>query len=211
MALALSLPHPPRHSPVNIPLPGPVTARTSLADPVVFEQLFKTHYVALHRYAFRMVDDTDAAEEIVQSTFAKLWEKRESLRIEESGQAYLYRAVYNGSLNHLEHEKVKSRHQAHALRQDETAGDLNHSERRVRALEAGLEAALRKLPEACRTIFQLSRFEELKYREIAERLGLSVKTVEAQMSKALRILRVELAEFLPVLLALVFHLFNRQP
>jgi RNA polymerase sigma-70 factor (ECF subfamily) len=158
-----------------------------------------------------MVDDADTAEEIVQSTFARLWEKRGSLHIEESGQAYLYRAVYNASLNHLEHQKVKAKYYAHAMREGESGDDSGATESRVRALEARLESALRKLPEACRTIFQLSRFEELKYREIADRLGLSVKTVETQMSKALRILRVELAEFLPLLLILFIHLLNRQP
>ena len=208
---ALALSHPPR-SPrtLTIPLPGSA-APPLLADPAHFERLFKTHYAPLHRYAYRLVDNADAAEEIVQSTFAKLWEGRHALRIEESGQAYLYRAVHNRSLNHLEHQKVRRTHAAHVMRQGEaTAGDGENTTR-LRALEARLDAVLKRLPEGCRTVFQLSRFEDLKYREIADRLGLSVKTVEAQMSKALRILRAELAEFLPVLLALFLHLLNRQP
>lgn len=194
---------------MTIPLPG--HALPTLADPVVFEQLFKTHYAPLHRYAYRMVEDVDAAEEMVQSTFAKLWEGRETLRIEESRQAYLYRAVHNRSLNYLEHQKVRRTHEAHMRHQGEATADDSESKTRLRTLEARLDAALKRLPEGCRTVFQLSRFEDLKYREIADRLGISVKTVEAQMSKALRILRVELAEFLPVLLAVFLHLINHQP
>jgi RNA polymerase sigma-70 factor (ECF subfamily) len=206
---ALALPYPsPRPHTLTIPLPGPA-APPVLADPAHFEQLFKAHYAPLHRYAYRMVDDEDAAEEIVQSTFVKLWEGRQTLRIEESGQAYLYRAVHNRSLNYLEHQKVKRAHEAHVMLQGEASSNDSDSTTRLRTLEAKLDAALKRLPEGCRTVFQLSRFEDLKYREIADRLGLSVKTVEAQMSKALRILRTELAEFLPILIALFLHLTNR--
>jgi len=192
---------------LTIPLPGPAAPhRAHLADPAVFEALFRAHYAALHRYACRMVDAADTAEEIVQSTFAKLWEGRETLSIAGSETAYLYRAVHNRSLNHLEHQKVRRAHQAHALRQGEATDQNPEEAARLRTLETALDAALKRMPEGCRTVFQLSRFEDLKYREIADRLGLSVKTVEAQMSKALRILRTELAEFLPVLVLLFLHL-----
>jgi len=106
---------------------------------------------------------------------------------------------------------VRRAHEAHVMRQGEPTGSNGENTAGLRTLEARLDAALKRLPEGCRTVFQLSRFEDLKYREIADRLGLSVKTVETQMSKALRILRTELAEFLPILLLLLLHFQKLQP
>ena len=109
----------------------------------------------------------------------------------------MYRAVYNESLNYLKHQKVQSNYQQyfnHAMKNENDAAGKKLS---LKELEGKLHTALNDLPEQCRTIFQLSRFEELRYREIAERLGISVKTVENQMGKALKILRTKLVEFLP--------------
>lgn len=161
---------------------------------VSFEQLFKAHFKSLHRYAYAIVDDQATAEEMVQNVFCRLWEKRNLLDISHSPKAYLYRSVYHESLNYLKHQKVRAAHQAHVLRHESEAvqGDsMVHQE-----LTRKLKEALNELPEQCRTIFQMSRFEDLKYREIAEQLGLSVKTIENQMGKALRLLRGKLADFL---------------
>src|SRR5690606_19309484 len=142
----------------------------------------------------------DHAEEIVQNIFVRLWEKREILTFETSVKAYLYRCIHNDCLNYLKHKKIRAQHRDHVTftmsRQTGNTSDrLEHSE-----LQDRLHHALNGLPEQCRTICQMSRFEELKYREIADQLGLSVKTVENQMGKALRILRLKLADFLPILL-----------
>lgn len=173
-----------------------------------FEMLFKTHYKELHAYAFSLVRDWDTAEEIVQALFLKVWEKNEWLHIRTSVRSYLYKSVYYDSLNFMRQQKVHLRYQnltAHTLKNetDDAAGKLKLSE-----VESQLQKALNKLPEKCRAIFHLSRFEEMKYREIASQLGISIKTVETQMVKALRILRVEMQEFLPLIILLLINLFR---
>jgi RNA polymerase sigma-70 factor (ECF subfamily) len=165
-----------------------------------FESLFKAQFKGLHAYATTILRDGDAAEDVVQNTFLRLWRQWESGDIPASPAAYLYRAVYNESINLLKHEKVKMAHQQYTLHTAPAGAAAPIPSANVRELESRLDAALQQLPEQCRTIFQMSRFEELKYREIAERLGLSVKTIEAQMGKALRIMRVQLADCLPALL-----------
>lgn len=169
-------------------------------DDATFEQMFKTHYKALHAYANVMLKDDDLAEEIVQSMFLKFWEKRELLNIQSSLKAYLYKCVYHDCLNHLKHEKIKFKHQEFTQHTMDTYHESASAKAELTELEVNLGKALNELPEQCRTIFQMSRFEELKYREIADQLGLSIKTVENQMGKALRVLRLKLADFLTLIL-----------
>ena len=180
-----------------------VTATLEQTDEKAFEDVFKTHFKALHSYAYTILKDDVLAEEMVQNVFFKLWEKKEQLEIQSSLKAYLYKAVYHESLNYLKHQKVKSVHQAYAMHLTPHTG--NHAEKKLLQgeLEKKLQMAINELPEQCRTIFQLSRFEELKYREIADTLGLSIKTVENQMGKALKILRLKLVEFLPTIIAFI--------
>ncbi|MGC4102683.1 RNA polymerase sigma-70 factor [Ferruginibacter sp.] len=173
-------------------------------DENAFEQVFKLHYKNLHSYAFAMLKEETYAEEIVQQVFFKLWERAEAVSISGSVAAYLYRAVHNESLNHLKHQKVKASHQLHVAYSMKDAVETAPKTLQAKELEKKIQAALNALPEQCRTIFQMSRFEEMKYKEIAEKLHLSVKTVENQMGKALKILREELAEYLPLL----FLFFN---
>jgi RNA polymerase sigma-70 factor (ECF subfamily) len=169
-----------------------------------FEELFKTHFQGLSAYARTILRDEEAAEEVVQQVFVRLWEKRTALQIDKSMQSYLYRSVYNESMNQLKHREVRRAHAQYVL----AGGEPEHADSRslsYRELQLRLNEALNKLPEQCRTIFQLSRFEDLKYREIADRLNLSVKTVENQMGKALRIMRSELTDFLPLFLFLFIN------
>lgn len=170
-----------------------------------FEKLFKSHFKGLHSYACTLLRDTIMAEEMVQNVFCRLWEKTETLEIRESVTGYLYRSVYNESLNYLKHLKVRASYQQYVLTNNPSSTGALH-ELEASELAARLDIALQKLPEKCRTIFQMSRFEELKYQEIADRLNIPIKTVENQMGKALRLLRIELVDFLPVfyLLLLAF-------
>lgn len=171
-------------------------------DEEAFEHVFKAHFKNLHVYACTIVQEPAAAEEIVQNVFYKIWEKAEQLNISPPVAAYLYRAVNNESINYLKHQKVKSIHRAHTLYHAKNQSESASKKVLAGELEKKLRKALSELPEQCRIIFQLSRFEELRYREIAGKLGISVKTVENQMGKALRLLRVKLADFLPLLLFL---------
>jgi RNA polymerase sigma-70 factor (ECF subfamily) len=172
---------------------------------IEFEMAFKEHYKGLHSYANTIIKDTDMAEEMVQNVFYKLWKSKDMLQINQSVVSYLYRSVYNESLNYLKHLKVRSAYQTHA---GKTMENVNNTADRLKLkeLEQRLDAALKTLPEQCRTVFQMSRFEELKYLEIAGKLGVSVKTVENHMGKALRLLREQLRDFLPVLVMLLLNL-----
>ncbi|RZK38400.1 MAG: RNA polymerase sigma-70 factor [Pedobacter sp.] len=170
-----------------------------------FEMLFKTHYKPLHAYAAVIVKDEDDAEEIVQQLFLKFWEKRELLSIQTSLKAYLYKCVYHDSLNYLKHLKVKNKYQDFTKQSMGNTYATGVDRLELTDLQQQINLALNELPEQCRTIFQMSRFEELKYREIADVLGLSVKTIENQMGKALRIMRVKLADFLVLMLSLITY------
>lgn len=173
-----------------------------------FEEAFKTHFKRLYAYAFTIVKEEMAAEEMVQQVFFKIWEKKGLVDIRTSITAYLYRSVYHESLNYLKHQKVKAAYQSHVARESKNHSDNAGSKLQLSELEQKLNIALNELPEQCRAIFQMSRFEELKYQEIADRLGLSVKTVENQMGKALRILRTKLIDYLPLVIA---FLIDRKP
>jgi RNA polymerase sigma-70 factor (ECF subfamily) len=173
-----------------------------------FEHLFKTYFRELHAYAFSLLKDWDTGEEIVQALFLKLWEKNEWTNINTSIKSYLYKCVYHDSLNFMRREKTHLRYQtltAHTLKNqtDDASNKLKLSE-----VEHHLHLALNKLPEKCRAIFHMSRFEQLKYQEIANQLEISIKTVETHMVKALRILRIEMQEFLPLVALVLINMFR---
>lgn len=185
--------------PIYLNYPNVNIAVQTYSD-AAFEQLFKSHYKALHSYANMLLKDLDAAEEVVQSMFLKLWEKRHLLDVQTSIKAYLYKCVYNDSLNLMKHEQVKNKYQDFSLHTMNTEHEAASNKVELSELQRQLQHALNALPEQCRIIFQMSRFEELKYKEIAERLGISIKTVENQMGKALKILRLKLVDFLVLIL-----------
>ncbi|MCC5937285.1 MAG: RNA polymerase sigma-70 factor [Lunatimonas sp.] len=174
-----------------------------MLDEQAFEASFKAHFGALHAYATTILKDSEAAEEVVQTVFLKLWEKRTELQITVSVKSYLYKSVYYDSLNVLKHQKVRQRHMENSLQDQKnslSSGPYGQTPGQESELMQRIQAVLDDLPEKCRYVFHLSRFEELKYHEIAERLDISIKTVEAHMGKALKSLRMGLREFLPTLL-----------
>jgi len=156
-----------------------------------FEQLFTDWFGGLHAYAFSMLKDDPEAEEVVQAVFCRVWERRASIPEPASIRAYLYGCVYHACVDQLRRKKARPAFSAGLAATGDAAGRLELAE-----LEARFQQVLAQLPEQCRNIYQLSRFAELRYRDIAEQLGISVKTVEAQMSKALKRLREELADYL---------------
>jgi len=172
-------------------------------DITAFEMLFKTYYQPLCNYAYTFVQDRDEAEEIVQSTFLSVWEKRKNLAIHTGVKPYLYAMVRNACLNVLKHEKIKQQHAAMEIAVAERSAESVTRTVIASELETRIHHAMDKLPEQCRLVFKLSRFEELKYGEIAEQLNISVKTVENQMGKALRIMRDQLKDYLPMITAII--------
>jgi len=164
---------------------------------------FRAHYQPLCNYAYTFVQDRDEAEEIVQSAFLSVWEKRESLEIRTSLKSYLYTMVRNACLNVIKHKKIKQKH----VNEELAIADRSHESVSQRVysseLEQRIQVSMEKLPEQCRLVFKLSRFEELKYAEIADQLNISVKTVENQIGKALKIMREELKDYLPLIIVLM--------
>lgn len=168
-----------------------------------YEQLFREQYARLCNYAFRMINNRDDAEETVQTAFVALWERRQELDITVSLNGYLYRAVHNNCLNRLKHQKVRQKHADEMQWSDPTyhptqTDALQHAE-----LEQAIAAGIESLPQQCRTVFQMSRYDDLSYSEIAKQLNISVNTVENHIAKALRLMRHSLQPFLPILLTTV--------
>jgi RNA polymerase sigma-70 factor (ECF subfamily) len=157
-----------------------------------FEELFKTHYKFLCNAANKILDDRDAAEDVVQEVFLKYWNKREELTAIQSLKSYLYRAAVNTALNKLESNKRTSRLEESEAGQTFIMDDRIH----LNQLESRINDAINRLPPKCRAIFVLSRYEGMKYQQIADHLDISVKTVENQMGKALQIMRDKLKTYL---------------
>ena len=179
-----------------------------MGDITAFEMLFRTYYQPLCNYAFTFLRDREDAEEIVQSTFILVWEKRDALAIRTSVKPYLYAMVRNACLNVIKHEKIKQKYAVEEI----ALADRSHQavEQTVASneLEYRIKLAMEELPEQCRLVFKLSRFEELKYHEIADQLKISVKTVENHMGKALRIMREQLKDYLPLVIVLLNGFLN---
>ena len=160
------------------------------------ELLFREHYRYVCHAVYRVLPDWVVVEDLVQDTFYELWKKRERLTIQTSFKAYLRRAAVNKTLNYIRDHKIKVSERAEELPLASTA---TTTPERLAAedLQLAIDRAIDELPDRCRAVFALSRFEDKSYREIAEALGISVKTVENQMSKALKHLRTALASYLP--------------
>jgi len=170
--------------------------RLRAGDHEAFDTIFRTHYPQLVSLAESMLRQRATAEEVVQDVLLELWRRRESLVVEESLRAYLFRATRNRVLNEIRHDKVVEKSIPYVA-MEASASPPALSTIVEREIDAAVREAVSGLPERCREVFELSRGQGLRYAEIAVALGISVKTVEAQMGKALRILREKLAPWLP--------------
>lgn len=177
-------------------------------DTASFEMLFKTHYDPLCRFALSYLQDPDDAEETVQAVFIGFWEKRQTIQVDTSLKAYLYRSVRNACLNEIKRVKVRKLHADSMMVEGEPQSQPSDHLAIRQELEEKIQEALQALPEQCRLIFKMSRFEELKYQEIADQLNLSIKTVENQMGKALKIMRTQLKDYLPLITILIGKLLE---
>ncbi len=175
--------------------------RIATGDEHAFEILFRSLYVRLNCYANKFLNDPEESQEIVQEVFSILWENRKGINPSLSIEAYVYKITRNLSICRLRRKKIESiyveiRKQVYL---ESIVEDPVHEHLCARELEKKLSDSLAKLPNGCREVYELSRNKGLKYSEIAEALNISIKTVEAQMSKAFRILRIELSEFLAII------------
>lgn len=178
------------------PDPSPILDHTR------FEQLFKTHFAVLCHFAKQYVQDEDTAQDICQKVFIQLWQKRQTIDPEQSIVSYLFTAVKNRCLNHIrDHKKYRSKVLDLELAEEEWSFQDDHFV--VEELKASIAAALSTLPEKCRKVFEMSRYQQMTYKEIAEELAISPKTVEAHMSKAIKSLRIHLKDYLLVYLILL--------
>jgi len=154
-----------------------------------FETLFRSCYEPLCRYAYHFVENMETAEEIVQDLFYVLWKERENLQIFTSVKGYLYRSVKNKSLQYVEKVKVREDYRNRYIENAEINTFTPQEELEYKELEQQIREVLYRLPERRQKIFQMNRMEGKKYNEIARELNISVKTVEAEISKVLRELR----------------------
>lgn len=166
-------------------------------DEALFEAFVKKHYRHLCAYCrFKFGFEMEMAEDVVNTSFIKLWEVRETLADDVSPKSYLYKIIHNTSLNILKHEKVKQQYAQELLKTtSERTEQSNFDSVDLKQLRADIRAAIAELPEQMRKIFELSKFEGLKYDEIATQLNISAKTVKTQMSRALTKLREKLSKY----------------
>ncbi|HNX66108.1 MAG TPA: RNA polymerase sigma-70 factor [Bacteroidales bacterium] len=171
-----------------------IIRRIRQGDIKEFESLFRSSYASLVRYAKTIVKDHDTAEEIVQEFFFRMWQDREKMNITSSVNGYLFRSVHNRCLHFIEHQKVVEKHESEIIASADELNEQVTDTIYYNELQAKVSRVLEKLPERCSRIFSMNRFEGLKYSEIAEKLSVSVKTVELNMGKALKEFRKALAE-----------------
>jgi RNA polymerase sigma-70 factor (ECF subfamily) len=175
-------------------------------DKESFELLFKAYYQPLCFYATKFLGNNNDAEEIVQDVFINIWEKRNTMTDPLSVRNYLFGAVRNRSLNALKHRKIVDQHKLNNLKTqlEQSNDDFMQEVGLMKKIYTQIDA----LPPRRREIFILSREYGLKYREIAEKLNISVKTVEAQMGEALKTLRENLKEYKKMMIGLVIFFFS---
>jgi RNA polymerase sigma-70 factor, ECF subfamily len=159
-----------------------------------FEKVFREFYAPLTLYVAGILKDKDVAEEIVQDFFYNFWKNRGQIDVHSSLKSYLFQSVRNRALKYIRHENVKQKYAAMVL--DSSASlSSEMSVYELKELESRINQVLDKLPPLCSQIFRMSRFEGLKYKEIAEKLSISIKTVEANMSRALTEFRQHLGAY----------------
>ena len=178
-------------------------------DEATFELLFKSNFKALCWFAVKYVKDLDNAKEIVQDAFISLWEKRNCIDLSKPVKSYLSTMIYNRSLNYLRDNKKFNKD---ILSFENISPDATYyqTDKLIETeISNKINSAIEELPEKCREIFILSRYENLKYQQIADKLQISVKTVEAQMSKALQHMRTKLVDYITIMI-IFYSLFKNK-
>lgn len=168
-----------------------------------FRKIYNSFCEPLYRFAFSYLKDSFEAEEIVQDVFLKVWEKRDEVDEHKSFKSYLYRITVNKVFNELKHRVVRQKYEQHALKFDQITGETPESTIQFQELNSNIEQILLKLPEQQRNIFILSRWKGLSNAEIAENLSLSIRTVENQIYRAAKFIKLHLNEDYPLIILLI--------
>jgi RNA polymerase sigma-70 factor, ECF subfamily len=193
-----------------------IIEKIRIGDSSIMNWLFNNYYIGLCTYAHRFTKNKSISEEIVQQSFFKLWEKKESIQIEGSFVGYLYRIVRNNCLNHIKHQQIINRFNERYLQSlNETEELINISQENglsiyiASELENKITKAIENLPDHCRKIFKMSRYEGLKHQEIAEQQGITINTVQKQISIALGKLKTELSAYLSIIIMLIIRMLEK--
>ncbi len=179
-----------------------VLHRIQQGDKAAFEQLFTEKFSVLCAYANHFVNDLDASQDIVQDVLFHLWEIKEQLPIDIPPRALLFKSVQNKCLNHIKHKKVEEKYSESVLNQPQNIMYEQHISEST-TLHEVLRKGIDMLPPERKKIFIMQRYDELSYKEIAERLDISVKTVENQIGKALQFLRNYMQSHLPTSMLMI--------
>lgn len=166
-------------------------------DKTVFDFIFNYYYSGLCAYSLRYISEKETVEDIVQDFFVSLWLKNSQIIITGSIKSYLFTSVKNRCFDYLKHYKVEERFSKNILQSVDDSEENNFDLYVETELREAISAGLEKLQPRCREIFEMSRFKGMKNQEIAEQLNISKRTVELQISLALKTLRLELKDFLP--------------
>lgn len=188
-----------------------VQLKQSLAkgEPAAFESLFKTYFQMLAVFAKKMVGDLETAEDMVQEVFIKLYDKKDSLHLHGSLKSFLFQSVRNKCLDHLRSQQSKQGHHDYIKDTAETL-DFDPADLMEQTeLEHKIYQVIAELPEQCQLIFKMNRFDGKKNQEIADELSISKRTVETQISKALKRLKTEVFDYLQVLVILFIYFFQK--
>lgn len=178
-----------------------VFQRIKNGDQQAFELLYRRYFATLCGFANKFLHDNELAEETVQEVFLNIWKNRKDLKTNHSEKSYLFQAIQNRSFNQLDKLKNRDKYQDVLKVAYSDVDEFNaHDSLLAKELSDKIDQSIKKLPEQCRNIFMMSRHEGKKYREIADDLNISVKTVETQMNRALKSLRTDLKDYLSIII-----------
>jgi len=179
-------------------------------DMGAFQKIYSTYCEPLYRFAYSYLKDSFESEEIIQDVFLKVWEKRADVDLQKSFKSYLYRITVNKIFNELKHRVVKQKYEQHALNFDQITGETPESSIEFQELNKKLELLLARLPEQQRKILIMSRWKGLSNAEIAETLDISLRTVENQIYRAAKFVKLHLKDDYPLgVLLIVFSVMQQ--
>jgi len=186
---------------------GPLIEKLKNGDASSFEVIYKSHYRRIFHFALQYLHDEEVCSNIIQDVFSSLWDNREKFTIESNLNAWLFTVTKNKCLKYLREYKSEQKHLGSLGEQrlsiiHDALNNLDTSPMAFQEIEKIIQQTLQSLPSKCRIAFEMSRFEEKKYSEIADEMQISQKTVETHISSALKIFRVALKDYLPLMIFL---------